>query len=69
MHGGNAHAALCDHVARDGAVDSAGDEQHRVAVAADRHAARAEALLRENERLVLADFHAHVKVRRVHVHA
>ena len=39
MHRNKAHAALCDHISGDRAVDTAGQQRYRDAVCADRHAA------------------------------
>ena len=41
MHHFELHAALCDHVGRNGRVDAAGKEAHRHAAHADRQTARA----------------------------
>ena len=69
MHGGDANAAFGDHVTCDGAIDAAGDEQHRVSVGADRHTARAKNLVCKDERLLLTNLDPDIEVGRVHVYA
>ena len=65
----DAHAALCHHIARDGRVDAARDEEHPLARRADGHAADARLERRKDERgAVFADVEADGVLRGVDVH-
>ena len=68
MHRDEAHAALGDHVAGDGAVDPAGEQRHRHAVGADRHPSRALHRLGVDVGREVANLDHHGQLRLVHVH-
>ena len=67
MHRAQLQSALCHHVACDRRINAAGQQQRRLAVCADRHAARSGHFSGVDIGRPVSDFNRHAQVRMVHI--